>query len=697
AVWQRQWLVGEVLEEELGCWRAKLAGVSPLELPTDRPRPAVQSFQGKTRPVMLSAELVESLPELSRRRGVTLFMTLLAGFKAVAARYTGREDVAVGTPIAGRNHREIEDLIGFFVNTLVLRTDLAGDPTFVELLDRVRQVALDAYAHQELPFEHLVEELEPERDLSTSPLFQVLFAVQNAPRESLELPGLTLRPAAAEGGRTAKFELALSLQESPQGLVGTVEYRTDLFDDTTIDRLLVHYQRLLAAAVANPEARLRQLSWWTPAERHQLAAEWNDTAAAEPPGRTIHELFAIPVERTPDAVAVVFEGSGRPQQRLSYRELDRRANQLAHHLAARGVGGPASRPEVLVGICLERSPEMVVAILGILKAGGAWLPLDPEYPRERLAFMIADAGLSVVVTQKRLMAALPDDGAQVVCLDSRAGWQGQTTPAVARTTSRSVEGPQASGVRKFALVCPDQSAYVIYTSGSTGRPKGVVVSHRGLANLAAAQIRLFGLRPEDRILQFASLNFDASVSEIAIALAAGASLHLAPRDRLLPGPPLVDLLRRREITCVTLPPSVLAVVEGEELPALAALIVAGEACSPELARAWAAGRRFYNAYGPTETSVCATALRYRGGPRLSIGTPIANLRVRILDRRLETVPVGVPGELCVAGAGLARGYLDRPALTAERFAPAFSGARLYRTGDLARTLSDGTIEFLGRI
>ncbi|MCP4659506.1 MAG: AMP-binding protein, partial [bacterium] len=525
AVWQRQWLSSAVLEEELGYWRVELAGISRLELPTDRPRPAAQSFRGSGRTFALSAELSKALVRLSREHGVTLFMTLLAGFKVLLARSTGQDDVAVGSPIAGRNHREIEELIGFFVNTLVLRTDLSGNPSFSELLGRVRRGALDAYAHQDVPFEHLVEELEPERDLSSTPLFQVMVALQNAPQGTLELPGLTLSPAAEEGGKTAKFDLTLSLRESELRVEGGLEYCIDLFDATTIDRFLAQYEQLLAGAVADPERRLSELRWWTQAQRHQLLVEWNDTAAEAPDRWPIHELLTVRAERTPEAVAVVWEGP--TVERLSYGELDRRTNQLARYLRARGVG-----PEVLVGIFLERSPEMVIAILGILKAGGAWLPLDPEYPRERLAFMVADARPGVVLTRERLVDALPDDGAQVVCL--RAGWQGQTPPVVVRTPSRAGEVPQASGVKKFALVCPDQPAYVIYTSGSTGRPKGVVVSRRGLANLSSAQIRLFGLRPVDRVLQFASLNFDASVAETVTALAVGASLHLASPERLLP-------------------------------------------------------------------------------------------------------------------------------------------------------------------
>ncbi|MCP4654392.1 MAG: amino acid adenylation domain-containing protein, partial [bacterium] len=696
AHWQRQWLAGEVLEAELAYWRRQLAGAPPcLELPTDRPRPAVQTFRGRHLGVALSQELSEALAALGRERGVTLFMTLLAAFTVLLSRWTGKTDVVVGSPIAGRTHQELEGLIGFFVNTLVLRIDLRGDgqaggPGFDQLLERVRRVALDSYAHQDVPFERLVGAQEPGGEMSFTPLFPVLFALKNASQAAAEGPATAAgSPGGGQMGGSfsaesgiAKFDLTLSLQESGAGLRGTLEYNTDLFDPTTMARLVAHLHGLLAGIVDDPGRPLSELPWLTVAERHQLRLEWNDTAAAAAGGCFL-ELFARRVERAPEAVAVVWEGP--TVERLSYGELDRRTNQLARHLRGRGLGRDAAAAEVPVGISVERSPEMVIAILAILKAGGAWLPLDPEYPRERLAFMIADTRLRMILTQKRLVEALPDDGLEVVCLDSE--WD-----AVAGESPAAVAGPAT----------PECPAYVIYTSGSTGRPKGVVVSRRGLSNLSTAQIRLFGLRPEDRVLQFASLNFDASVAEIATALAVGASLHLAPPERLLPGPPLLTTFREREITCVTLPPSALAVVEGEELPAVATLIVAGEACSPDLARRWSAGRRFINAYGPTETTVCATGGRYLGGPRLPIGTPIANTRVYLLDRHGHTVATGVAGELCVAGAGVARGYLERPALSAERFIPdpfagAGGGERLYRTGDLARYLGDGTIEFLGRI
>ncbi|MCP4659869.1 MAG: amino acid adenylation domain-containing protein, partial [bacterium] len=477
-------------------------------------------------------------------------------------------------------------------------------------------------------------------------------------------------------------------------------YDSRHFDHAAIVRMAGHFKSLLQSFVDDPRRLLAELAMLTPAERQQLVVEWNDTRSELPRETSIPQLFELQAERMPDAVAVVFDapadrGSGLPGECLSYRELNRQANQLAHHLRSLGVG-----PDVLTGIHLERSARTVVGILGILKAGGAWLPLDPGYPRERLAFMMTDSRVGVVLTQEHLLGVLPDHEAHVVCLDS--DW-----PTLA---GESVAGESAT--RLPSGVTPENAAYVIYTSGSTGQPKGVVVNHRGFSNLAAAQLRVFALEPQDRILQFSSLNFDASVWEIAMTLSVGATLHIAPQDALLPGPPLLEVLRQRRITTATLPPTALAVLRAEsstDLPELATLIVAGEACTPELVRQWSAGRRFYNAYGPTETTVCATVALLGEGRRLSIGTAIANTRVTVLDRHQQVLPIGVPGELAIGGASISRGYLHRPALTAERFVPNplsgdplsgdphFAGARLYRTGDLVRRLPDGTIEFLGRI
>jgi len=675
AHWQRQWLQGEVLETQLNYWQQQLAGVPPLlEFPTDRPRPPVQTFRGSTEHFQINPDLTRRLKDLSQQSGTTLFMTLLAAYVTLLSRYSGQEDIVVGSPIANRTRTEIESIIGFFVNTLVLRTHLQGNPTFQELLSRVRQVALDAYAHQDVPFELLVEALQPERNLSYTPLFQVVFVLQNAPTGRLELPGLSITPLEIPSV-TAKFDLTLSMTETEQGLTGELEYNTDLFDAARITRIAGHFQTLLEAVVANPQQLVSELFLLTEAERHQLLVEWNDTFADYPQNKCIHHLFEAQVERTPDGVAVVFE-----DKQLTYCELNRRANQLAHYLQALGI-----EPEVLVGLCVERSLEMVVGLLGILKAGAAYVPLDPAYPKERLTFMLEDSQVPVLLTEEKLVAGLLEQKARVVCLDRDWGVIAQ----------KSEENP-VSGVKCQNL------AYVIYTSGSTGKPKGVLVAHQGLCNLASAQIRCFDVELSSRVLQFASFSFDASIWEVVMALCSGAMLCLGTKDSLLPGTALMQLLYEQAITHVTLPPSALAALPTEELPALRTIIVAGEACSTDLVAQWSTGRRFFNAYGPTESTVCATVAECTDSSRKpSIGRPIANTQIYILDRNLQPVPIGVPGELHIGGVGLACGYLNRPKLTEEKFIPnPFSdepGARLYKTGDKACYLPDGNIEFIDRL
>ncbi|HVR95060.1 MAG TPA: amino acid adenylation domain-containing protein, partial [Thermoanaerobaculia bacterium] len=680
AVWQRSWLQGEVLEREIAFWRAQLDGLPPLlDLPADRPRPAAQSFRGASRPVRWPAGLARRAEALARREGATLFMVLLAAFQTLLARYSGQDDLAVGSPVAGRNREEIEGLIGFFVNTLVLRGGLtgnlpggrAGAPSFRELLGRVRETALAAYMHQDMPFEKLVEELAPERSLTHSPLFQVMFVLQNAPAANLEIQGLRLRPVSG-AGTTAKFDLTLSLESREGGLGGVIEYATDLFDGTTIDRLLGHFELLLAGAVSDPDRLPADLPLLSRAELHQMQSEWNPAGAGL--DVSLVERFESWVDRTPEAVAVL-----APEEVLTYAELDRRANRLARRLRALGV-----EIDSRVGLCAERSPAMVVAVLGILKAGAAYVPLDPAYPRERLAFMVEDARLSVLLAEERLLGVLPEITAAVLLLDAES-------PGEAACLPRRLQG----------VAAPDSLAYVIYTSGSTGRPKGVMIPHRGWGNLADVQRRFFSLGPGDRVLQFASLSFDGSAWEIAMAFGAGATLVLGPRERRLSQEELAALLRTS--TIAALPPTVLATLEPGDLPDLKTLIVAGEACHPGLARRWSAGRRLFNSYGPTETSVCATMQLYaprEGGERLPIGPPIARMQAHVLDARGNPVPLGVAGELCVGGAGLARGYLDRPDRTAASFVPhpfaTSPGERLYRTGDLVRWLPDGALDFLGR-
>jgi len=668
-VWQRQWFQGEFYEAKLKYWKQQLAGLPPLlELPTDRPRPPIQTSQGRRWKFQLDLPLTQKLKILSQRSGTTLFMTLQAAFATLLARYSGQDDIPIGVPIANRNYQQIESLIGFFVNILVLRTNFQGNPSFSELLTQVRQVAIEAYAHQDVPFEQVVEVCSPERNLSHSPLFQVMFAWQNVPMGKLALPGLQFTPWEIETV-TAKFDLTLSMEESDQGLQGWWEYNSDLFEADTIARMALNFQTILAAIVVNPQQSVRELPLLTDLERHQLLVEWNHTKTEYPKSQCIHELFEAQVEQTPDAVAVVLADSA-----FTYRELSDRANQLALYLQTFGIG-----PEVLVGLGVERSLDMIVGLLGILKAGGAYVPLDPTYPQERLDYILQDSQVSMLLTQSHLDFGSPR--VPVVYLDT--DWD---------LISKFGQGDVVSGVETTNL------AYVIYTSGSTGKPKGVLVTHQGLGNLAREQIRLFNISANSRVLQFASLNFDASVSEIFMALCSGATLVLGTPESLLPGENLTQLLHQHSITHVTLPPSALAVLSPDDLPNLANIIVAGEVVSTDLIGRWFSNRRVFNAYGPTEATVCATVAEISNST--TIGRPIANTQIYILDPYLQPVPIGVTSELYIGGVGLARGYLNHPDLTREKFIPnPFNkgDSRLYKTGDLARYLSDGNIELLGRI
>ncbi|MDF5727434.1 MAG: non-ribosomal peptide synthase/polyketide synthase, partial [Rhizonema sp. PD38] len=675
ALWQRQWLQGEILNSQLSYWKQQLANAPTfLPLPTDRPRGSVQTFNGAHLEFALSVELTQKLVKLSHELGCTLFMTLLAAYNTLLYRYTGQTDILVGTPIANRDRTEIEGLIGFFVNTLVMRTNLDQNPSFSELLPRLREMALSAYAHQDLPFEMLVEALQPERDMSHTPLFQVMFVLQNTPASQLELTGLSVSELPIETS-TVKFDLTLVMENTGTGLFGWWQYNTDLFDSSTIERMMGHFSTLLEGIVDNPNERISQLPMLTAYEQQQLLVEWNDTQVDYAFDKCIHQLFEEQVELTPDATAVVSDN-----QQLTYHELNCRANQLAHYLQSLGV-----KPDVLVGIFVERSLEMVVGILGILKAGGAYVPLDPEYPQERLTFMLEDTQVGVLLTQKRLLDKLPATPATAVFLDdiwSHISQNNQDNPVSEVTASHL--------------------ANVIYTSGSTGKPKGVMVEHRGLVNLAQAQIQTFGVHFSSRVLQFASFSFDACIWEVIMALRTGATLYLGTKDSIMPGRPLMERSRDYGITHVTLPPSALAVLPTEELPKLQTIIVAGETCPAELIKLWSVGRNFFNAYGPTEASVCATTAKCTPEDnKVTIGRPIANAQIYILDSQLQPVPIGVPGELHIGGVGVARGYLHQRELTQQKFiSNPFNDkpdSRLYKTGDLARYLPDGNIEYLGRI
>ena len=697
ARWQRAALTGPVLDGLLAWWVQRLSGVpAVLELPADRPRPPLQSFRGALVPFALSAEAVRGARSLARRGDATLFMVLLAAYQALLGRHSGQERFHVGSPIANRTRAELEGLIGCFVNTLVLPADVSGSPSFAALLARARATALGAYEHQDLPFERLVDEFRLERDLSRTPLFQVVLVLQNAPVEAVELPGLTVR-ALGGGGGTAKFDLTMTLIERGDGLVGAVELATDLFDPPTAARLARGFAALLTAAAAEPERSVDDLPLLGQEERHQLLREWNDPCAAWPDRRCLHHLFAEHAERAPEAVAVVCEGL-----RMTYGELDEQANRLARRLRRLGVG-----PETLVAVFLERSLESVLALLGVLKAGGAYVPLDPSYPRERLVFSLEDTGAPVLLTARALF-----DGSELAAALERL----PSPPAVLRLDADWHEIEPESAADPRAAVDPDHAAYVIFTSGSTGRPKGVQVTHRNAVRLLAATDAWFGFGPNDVWTLFHSYAFDFSVWELWGALARGGRLVVVPYWVSRSPEAFLELLRRERVTVLNQTPSAFQqLARADEaaggLPGLALrrVLFGGEALEMRGLEPWFrrhGDRRpvLVNMYGITETTVHVT---YRplsaadlAAPSL-IGVPIPDLQVHLLDAGGRPVPVGVPGEMYVGGAGVARGYLNRPDLTALRFVPdPFSGrpgARLYRSGDLARRRADGELEYLGRI
>lgn len=675
-VWQREWLTGETLQNQLDYWQNQLGGELPfLQLPTDKPRPAVKTHEGNYAYVELPARLSDQVIALSKQTGTTPFMVMLAAFKVLLHHYTAQEDILVGTPIANRQHTELERLVGFFVNTLVMRSQVDGRQSFRQLLAQVRQTATAAYDHQDVPFEKLVEILQPERNLSYDPLFQVMFTYQEGDSLERSLDDLKINLLHMDNGR-AQFDLTLTVSRKQGRFLCSFNYNTDLFSHESICRKLDHWQTLLQGIVTNPDQPLGQLCLLTPAEKQQILVDWNDTSVPLPSPHFAHELFAEWVAKTPNAPALIYG-----QQQWHYRELNNRANQLAHFLQAHGIG-----PESKVGIFIDRSPEMVLAVLAVFKAGGAYVPLDPAYPAHRLSYMLDDANMALVLTTGKMGDRLPETAVPTLAID--LVWDEQVA-------QQPLHNP-VSGVTLENL------AYVIYTSGSTGRPKGVGVTHRGLANFGQAMAERCGVAAHSRVLQFASFSFDASTADFVIALQSGAALVLADKEALMVGPSLVQLLQEQAVTCVTLPPSVLALLNPEDFPALETIISAGEACSAEIVAKWAPGRRFVNAYGPTEATIgVTTAVLTTADPRPVIGQPLPNTQLFVLNQQLQPVPVGVAGEIHIGGRGLARGYLNRPDLTADKFIPnpfAKSGAeRLYKTGDLGRYLADGRIEYLGRI
>ncbi len=684
ARWQRDWLRGPVLEEQVNFWKKQLADApAVLELSTDRPHPAIQTFNGAYHTSSLQKELRDSLTELSRRQGVTLFMTLLAAFQTMLYRYTHQQDIVIGTPIANRTRTETEDLIGLFVNTLVVRTDLSGNPTFLELLGRIREVALDAFAHQDLPFEKLVEELQPERSLAHMPLFQALFALQNVPKSTLRLGSLELSDFSFDKN-TSKLDLSLYVGERSDGLTLTFEYNTDLFDASTIERLAANFQTLLEGIVANPAQRISALPLLTERERFQVVVNWNQTEA-EFPNKCIHELFEEQAQRTADNVALIYEGT-----ELTYRELNRKANQLAHYLKQRGVG-----PNVFVGICVERSPEMVVGLLAILKAGGAYIPLDPAHPAERILLMLAGSRATLLLTQKHLSGSF-------------AAWRGETIyldvqwPEIAENAT---DNPINANT-------PEDSAYLLYTSGSTGQPKGVVNSHRASLNRFAWMWREYPFTEGEVCCQKTSLSFGDSIWEIFGPLLQGVPLVIIPDESVKDSHELIATLSINKVTRLVLVPSLLRVILelredlAQQLSALRYCVSSGETLPVDLAMTFHDRLRhakLINLYGSSELAADVTCYEIGGAGKLwniPIGRPIANTRIYIVDTNFQPVPVGVLGEICVGGEGLASCYLNSPRLTSEKFVPdPFSqrpGARLFRTGDIGRFLPDGNIEYHGR-
>ena len=677
ARWQRESFTGESLEEQLRYWKGALRGApAVLELPTDRPRPAVQTSRGGRHRIVLPLPLSRALSLLARHEKVTSFMTLLAAFSVLLWRYSGQEDVLVGTPIAGRTRLETEELIGLFVNTLVMRTDLSGDPTFRELLGRVRETSLEAHAHQDLPFEKLVEELQPERSMSHTPIFQVLFSVQNAPRANWKLAGLEATSVRLDRG-TARFDLSLDVSERPEGLSCSFLYNADLFDAATIEHLAGHWRRLLESAVAAPDARVSRLSLLDANEEQRLLTGWNATDRALP-DRCVHALVEAQVLRTPDRVALQYEAES-----LTYAELDRRTEALAQRLRAMGV-----RPGDLVAVCLRRSPELVISLLAVLKAGGAYVPLDPAHPPRRNRDVLEDSGASILLTESELARPIAAGSARVVLVE-------ETPEAVGDGESDHAAEPS-----------PADLAYVIYTSGSTGRPKGVQVEHRSVSNLLSAMARGPGMSEDDVLLAVTTVSFDIAALELFLPLTVGGRLVLASEETASDGRRLAREIAASGATVVQATPATWRMLLDSGWtghPGLK-ILCGGEALSGDLARQLrAGGGAVWNLYGPTEATIWTSRHLVRSeddSGTVPIGGPIENTRLYILDANGDLAPIGVPGELAIGGRGVARGYWNRPELTLEKFvsdpfrkAP---GARLYRTGDLVRRRPDGEILFLGR-
>ncbi len=675
AIWERDRLEGGGIDELVSYWSENLRGVGSVQMPTDRPRPVLQSFDGDVARLPMGADVLDGLRALARGEGTTMFVTLLTVLQVLLHRYSGQDDIVVGTASANRGRPELAPLIGYLVNTLPIRTDASGDPTFLELLARVKETTLAAYAHQDLPFPKLVEALKVERDASRAPLFQIGFTIGEDPEGPITAGGAVMRPEAVDAP-TAKFDLNFFMQ-AHDDLVVEIAYATALFEAATVRRLLESLRVLMAGVVADPARRLSQLPVMTEEDLHRELVEWNSNTM-EFPATCLHELFEAQAARVPDAPAAIMG-----DEVLSYAELNARANRAARHLRELGVG-----PETLVGVHMRPSLERLVGILGILKSGGAYVPLDPEYPQDRLRFMLEDAAVTVVLADADGEEPMRELGATAV------------VPERDWPLAADADGAADLGVP----VQPSDAAYAIYTSGSTGRPKGVIVEHRNVVNFVQGMVAHWPLTEHDRFLQFASLNFDVSAMDMFLAVCSGGAAVFGDRQTLLSPPRLAELMRRHRVTFACLPPAVLNLLTGEEFPDQRVLISAGEELSSELVRTWLRpGLRMCNGYGPTEVTIGATMMELRPDDISPppIGMPKPNYRAYVLDTHLNPVPVGVAGELHLGGPGVARGYLNRPELTAEKFVEdpfaGVPGARMYKTGDLVRRRPDGNIVFLGRI
>ena len=705
AIWQKEKFTSEIREKQLNYWKQQLADIPPLlELPTDKPRPPIQSFRGGIWEFSINSNLSQKIRTLTQQSDATLFMTMLAAFVILLYRCSGQDDILIGSPMAGRNRQEIQSLIGYFVNTVVLRTKLTGNPNFREILNQVRQVATDAHNYQDIPYNQVVEALNPQRNLSYNPVFQILFDLQHSLTDKLQLPGLTLQPFLGEHS-TSKFDLSLIIEDRGTELIGAWEYSSDLFTQEAISRITENFQTLLNGIVNNPETPINQLPIISAFEQQQILEKWNNTQQDYPESFCIHELFTQQVIKTPDAIAVKFGN-----QQLTYTQLNQKANQLANYLQNCGVTS-----EVLVGLYLERSLDILIAILAILKAGGAYLPLDPKYPQTRLTDILNDSQVSIILTQEKLLTSLssplprgetpltPYQG-KIILLDTD----------LTIISQQNIETP-------ISAIKPDNLAYVIYTSGSTGKPKGVMITHQNIVNHATSIIDKYQINSHDRILQFTTFIFDVAAEEIFPAWLSGATLIICPQEMVTNLIEFSQFLAQESLTVVNLPTPywqewVLEIDRKvSQIPDSLRLVITGsDQVLPEKLALWQKlvtekrqNIQWINAYGLTETTITSTVYQLPVNYQLNtthsvpIGRPIANTEIYILDQNLQPVPIGIPGELHIGGAGLARGYLNRKQLTNEKFISnpisSSKSSRLYKTGDLARYLPDGNIEFLGRI